>query len=85
MIAFLSVCDKVELLGHVQAAMMISVLFSPFFLDSLLVSVSGFIGLFRPTSCYFSLSSSKLLGSTRVYPGLPLLVSPLSGVESALE
>ena len=54
--AFLSVCDKFELLGHVQAAMMIWVLFSPFFLDSLLVTVSGFIGLFRST-CYFNLSS----------------------------
>ena len=42
---FLSVCDKFELLGHVQDATMISVLFSPFFLDSLLVTVSGFIGL----------------------------------------
>ena len=54
--AFASVCDKFELLGHVQAAMMIWVLFSPFFLDSLLVTVSGFIGLFRST-CYFNLSS----------------------------
>ena len=54
--AFLSVCDKFELLGHVQAAMMIWVLFSPFFLDSLLVTVSGFIGLFWST-CYFNLSS----------------------------
>ena len=54
--AFLSVCDKFELLGHVQAAMMISVLFSPFFLDSLLVTVSGLIGLFRSTS-NFKLSS----------------------------
>ena len=55
-IAVLSVCDKFKLLGHVQAAMMIWVLFSPFLLDSLLVTVSGFIGLFRST-CYFSLSS----------------------------
>ena len=54
--AFLSVCDKFELLGHVQAAMMIWVLFLPFFLDSLLVTVSGFIGLFW-SSCYFNLSS----------------------------
>ena len=55
--AFLSVCNKSELLGHVQAAMiMILVLFSPLFLDSLLVTVSGFIGLFRST-CYFNLSS----------------------------
>ena len=54
--AFLSVWDNFELLGHVQAAMMISVLFSPFFLDSLLVTVSGSIGLFRST-CYFNLSS----------------------------
>ena len=36
--AFLSVCEKFELLGHVQAAMMISVFFSPFFLDSLRVT-----------------------------------------------
>ena len=65
--AFLSVCDKFELLGHVQAAMMIWVLFLPFFLDSLLVTVSGFIELFWP-SCYFNLSSLQILGSTRVYP-----------------
>ena len=54
--AFLSVCDKFEFLGHVQAAMMIWVLFSPLFLDSLLVTGSSFIGLFRLT-CYFNLSS----------------------------
>ena len=66
--AFLSVCDKFELLGHVQAAMMIWVLFLPFFLDLLLVTVSGFIELFWP-SCYFNLSSlqiSGLPGSTPV-------------------
>ena len=44
--AFLSVCDKFELLGQVQVAMMIWVLFLPFLLDSLLVTVSGFIGFF---------------------------------------
>ena len=55
-VAFLRVCDKFELLGRVQAAMMIWVLFSPFFLDSLLVTVSGYIGLFQST-CYFNLSS----------------------------
>ena len=65
--AFLSVCDKFELLGHVHAAMMIWVLFLPFFLDSLLVTVSGFIELFWP-SCYFNLSSLQISGSTRVYP-----------------
>ena len=65
--AFLSVCDKFELLGHVQAAMMIWVLFLPFFLDSLLVTVSSFIELFWP-SCYFNLSSLQISGSTRVYP-----------------
>ena len=65
--AFLSVCDKFELLGHVQAAMMIWVLFLPFFLDLLLVTVSGFIELFWP-SCYFNLSSLQISGSTRVYP-----------------
>ena len=54
---FLNVCDKFELLGDVQAAVMILVLFSPFFMDSLLVTVSDFIGLFRST-CYFNLSSS---------------------------
>ena len=52
--AVLSVCDKFELFGHTQAAMMIWVLFSPFFLDSLLVTVRDFIGLFRST-CYFNL------------------------------
>ena len=56
--AFFSVCDKFELLGHVQAAMMIWVLFSPFFVDSLLVTLSGFIG-FSWSSCYFNLSSCK--------------------------
>ena len=65
--AFLSVCDKFELLGHVHATMMIRVLFLPSFLDSLLVTVSSFIGLFW-LSCYFSLSSLQILGSTRVYP-----------------
>ena len=65
--AFLSVCDKFELLGHVQAAMMIWVLFFPFFLDLLQVTVSGFIELFWP-SCYFNLSSLQISGSTRVYP-----------------
>ena len=44
--AFLSVCDKFELLLRVQDAMMIWVLFSLFFLDPLLITVSGFIGLF---------------------------------------
>ena len=65
--AFLSVCDKFELLGHVQAAMMIWVLFLPFFLDLLLITVSGFIELFWP-SCYFNRSSLQISGSTRVYP-----------------
>ena len=54
--AFLSVCDKFELLGQVQ-----------FFLDSLLATVSGFIRLFW-SSCYFNLSSLQILGSTRIYP-----------------
>ena len=57
--AFLSVCDKFELLGHVHAAMMIWVLFLPSFLDSLLVTVGGFIGLFW-SSCYFNLSSLQI-------------------------
>ena len=57
---------KFELLGHVQAAMMIGVLFLPFFLDLLLVTVSGFIELFWPY-CYFNLSSLQISGSTRVY------------------
>ena len=82
--AFLSVCDTFELLGHVQAAMMIWVFFLPFFLDSLLVTVIGFIELFWP-ACYFNLSSLQILGSTRVYPGLPLLVFPLWAVEGVLE
>ena len=71
--AFLSVCDKFELLGHGQSAMVIWVLFSPFFLASLLVTVGGFIGLFW-SSCYFNLSFFVNVG---VYPGLPLLVFPL--------
>ena len=37
----MSVCDKFELFGHVHAAMMIRVLFLPFFLDSLLVTVKN--------------------------------------------
>ena len=65
--AFLSVCDEFELLGHVQAAMMIRVLFLPFFFDLLLVTVSGFIELFW-SSGYFNPSSLQILGSTRVYP-----------------
>ena len=52
--AFLSVCDRFELLGHVQAAMMIWVLFLPFFLDLLLVTVSGFIELFWAESLLWS-------------------------------
>ena len=74
--AFLSVGDKFELLVHVQAAMMMWVLFSPFFLDSLLVTISGFIGLFC-SSRYFSLLCK--------FRGLPLLVFPLWDVESVLE
>ena len=65
--AFLSVSDKFILLGHVQAVMMIWVLFLPFFLDSLLAIVSGFIG-FSWSPCYFSLSSLQILGSTRACP-----------------
>ena len=64
--------------------MMIWVLFLPFFLDSLLVTVSDFIGLFW-SSCYFNLSSLQISWSTRVHPGLPLLVFPLWAVESVLE
>ena len=44
--AFLSICDQFELLGHVQAATTMWVLLSPFEMDSLLVTVSGFIGFF---------------------------------------
>ena len=40
---------------------------TPFFLDLLLVTVSGFIELFWP-SCYFNLSSLQISRSTRVYP-----------------
>ena len=65
--AFLSFCDTFELLGHVQAAMMIWVLFLQFFLDSLLVTLSRFIELFWP-SCYYNLSSLQISGFTRVYP-----------------
>ena len=79
--AFLSVCDKIELLGHVQAAMMIWALFSPFFLDSLLVTVSGFIGLFRST-CYFNFLLCKFWG----LPGSTPVSFPVRrGVESAVE
>ena len=67
--AFLSVCDKFELLGHVQAAMMIWVLFLPFFLDPLLVTVRVFF----------------FFANFLVYLGLPLLLFPLRGVESVLE
>ena len=72
--AFLSVCDKFELLGHVQAAMMIWVLFLPFFLDSLLATVSGFIGFFW-SSCYFNISSLQISGSTRSTPdSFPVMI-----------
>ena len=60
--AFLTVWDKFELLGHVQAASMIWVLFSPFFFDSfILVTVRGFIGLFW-SPCYFNHFSCKFRG-----------------------
>ena len=64
---FLSWAFVTSLLGDVQAPMMIWVLFSPFFLDSLLVTVSGFIGLFR-SACFFNLLCKfrGLLGSIRV-------------------
>ena len=78
--AFLSVCDKFELLGHVQAAMMIWVLLLPFFLDSLLVPVSGF---YRIISVNLLLQPFFFV-KFGVYPGLPVLVSPLRGFESAL-
>ena len=65
--AFLSVCDKFELLGNVHAAMMIRVCFLLSLLDSLLVTVSGYIGLFW-SSCYFKLSSLQISGCTQVYP-----------------
>ena len=78
--AFLSICDKFEFLGHVQVTTMIWVLFLSLFLDLLLVTVSGFIGLFRST-CYFNLfywiiSVNLLLQPFflvhfGVYPGLP--------------
>ena len=54
--AFLSVCDKFELLLNSSWRPAHDMLFSPFFLDSLLVTVSGFIGLFW-SSRYFNLSS----------------------------
>ena len=89
-VAFLSACDKFELLGHVQAAMMIWVLFSPFFLDSLLVTVSRFIGLFRWTcsSTFLLCKFWGLPGSTPVsFPvmrrwkclGMTKLSQPISG------
>ena len=65
--ALLSVGDKFELLGHVHASMMTRVLFLPSFLDSLLVTVCSFIGLFW-SSCYLNLSSLQISGSIRVYP-----------------
>ena len=39
--AFLCSCEEFEVAGHVQAAMMLWALFSPFFWDSMLVAVSG--------------------------------------------
>ena len=66
--AFLSVCDNFELLGHVQAAMMIWVLSSPFFFDSLLVSVSGLPDYFSQllTSAFLLCKFWGLLGFTLV-------------------
>ena len=84
--AFLSICDKYEFLGHVQVTTMIWVLFLSLFLNLSLVTVSGFIGLFRST-CYFNLfywiiSVNLLLQPFffvhfGVFPGLLLLVFPL--------
>ena len=74
--AFLSVWDKFESLGHVPAAMMILVSFSPFFLDSLLGTVSCFIGFF-----WSSFTSAFLLCKFRGLSGS----SFLRGVESVLE
>ena len=54
---------------YVQASMTIPVLFSPFFLDSLLVTVSGFIGLFctsRYCSTFLFCKFRGLPGSTPV-------------------
>ena len=65
--AFLSVCDKFELLGHVQAAMMIWLLFSPFFLDSLLVTVSEFYRIISVNS----LLQPFFFVNFGIYPGLP--------------
>ena len=56
---------------------MIWVLFSPLFLDSLLVTVSGFVGLMWSTF-YFNLSSLQMSAST-------LLVFPLGDIERVLE
>ena len=47
--------DEVELVGHVQAAMMIWVSFSPFFLDSLLVKLSHILGVDSFAANAFSL------------------------------
>lgn len=40
-LAFLCNCEEFEVAGHVQAAMMLWALFSPFFWDSMLVAVTG--------------------------------------------
>ena len=69
--AFLSVCYKFELLDHVQAAMMIWVLFSPFFLDSLLVTVNGLIRLFWST-CYFN-NNNNNNNNNNLYSAIQLL------------
>ena len=66
--AFLNVCDKFELLGHLQVAMMIWVLFSPFFLDScwiLLALLSDYFG-HLVTSTFFLCTFRVLTGSTPI-------------------
>ena len=70
--AFLSVCDKFELLGHMHAAMMIRVCFCrPSWIHCwlLLAVLSDYFGHLVTLTFFFA--------NFGVYPGLPMLVFPL--------
>ena len=65
--AFLSVCDKFELLGYVHALHDDSSVVFAVLLGFIAGYCCGFIGLFW-SSYYLNLSSLQISGSTRVYP-----------------
>ena len=71
--AFLSFCDTFELLGHVQAAMMIWVLSLAVHLGF----VAGYCQQFYRIILAILLLQPFFFANFGVYPGLPLLVFPL--------